>query len=68
MRSRIFWFMKRLTLWGVTWLRVLRRALIIDEAGDALIVMIRRTAKGRTTAAEALGHREVSMTKLHRSA
>ena len=27
--------------------------------------MIRRTANGRTTAAEALGHREFSMTKLY---
>jgi (2R)-sulfolactate sulfo-lyase subunit beta len=30
--------------------------------------MIRRTANGRSTAAEALGHREFSMTKLYRSA
>ncbi|MEC8760194.1 MAG: UxaA family hydrolase, partial [Pseudomonadota bacterium] len=30
--------------------------------------MIRRTANGRNTAAEALGHREFSMTKLYRSA
>ena len=33
-----------------------------------LIEMIRRTANGRNTAAEALGHREFSMTKLYRSA
>jgi (2R)-sulfolactate sulfo-lyase subunit beta len=47
---------------------VLTREQTIDQAGDALIEMIRRTANGRATAAEALGHREFSMTKLYRSA
>lgn len=47
---------------------ILRREMTIDEAGDALIDMIRRTANGRNTASEALGHREFSMTKLYRSA
>ncbi|MEM9032687.1 MAG: D-galactarate dehydratase, partial [Pseudomonadota bacterium] len=47
---------------------ILRREMTIDEAGDELIDMIRRTANGRHTAAEALGHREFSMTKLYRSA
>lgn len=47
---------------------VLTREQTIDEAGDALIDMIIRTANGRNTAAEALGHREFSMTKLYRSA
>lgn len=47
---------------------ILRREMTIDEAGDALIDMIVRTASGRNTAAEALGHREFSMTKLYRSA
>ena len=47
---------------------ILRREMTIDQAGDALIDMIRRTANGRNTAAEALGHREFSMTKLYRSA
>jgi len=47
---------------------VLTREMTIDEAGDALNDMIRRTANGRATAAEALGHREFSMTKLYRSA
>jgi (2R)-sulfolactate sulfo-lyase subunit beta len=47
---------------------ILRREMTIDEAGDALIDMIVRTANGRHTAAEALGHREFSMTKLYRSA
>jgi (2R)-sulfolactate sulfo-lyase subunit beta len=47
---------------------ILRRDLTIDEAGDELIDMCRRTANGRNTAAEALGHREFVMTKLYRSA
>ncbi|MCC1482454.1 UxaA family hydrolase [Roseibaca sp. Y0-43] len=47
---------------------VLRRDMTIDQAGDALIEMIKRTANGRLTCAEALGHREFSMTKLYRSA
>lgn len=47
---------------------VLTREQTIDQAGDALIDMIRRTANGRNTASEALGHREFSMTKLYRSA
>lgn len=47
---------------------VLTREMTIDQAGDNLIEMIKRTANGRMTAAEALGHREFSMTKLYRSA
>ena len=47
---------------------ILRRELTLDTAGDALIDMIIRTANGRLTAAEALGHREFSLTKLYRSA
>jgi (2R)-sulfolactate sulfo-lyase subunit beta len=47
---------------------VLRRDMTLDQAGDALIDMIVRTANGRLTAAESLGHREFSMTKLYRSA
>lgn len=47
---------------------ILRRDLTIPEAGDALIASILRTANGRLTAAEALGHREFVMTKLYRSA
>ena len=47
---------------------ILRRDLTIPQAGDALIESIVRTANGRLTASEALGHREFSMTKLYRSA
>src|SRR5947208_15966840 len=39
-----------------------------DYAGDQLIDVIVKTANGRLTAAEALGHREFVMTKLYRSA
>lgn len=47
---------------------ILRREQTLESAGDALIDMIVRTANGRLTAAEALGHREFSLTKLYRSA
>ena len=47
---------------------ILQGEMTIDQAGDALIDMIARTANGRLTAAEALGHREFVMTKLYRSA
>ncbi|HRD78472.1 MAG TPA: UxaA family hydrolase, partial [Hyphomicrobiaceae bacterium] len=47
---------------------ILRREMTLDAAGDTLIDMIIRTANGRLTAAEALGHREFSLTKLYRSA
>ena len=47
---------------------ILRRDMTIAEAGDALIEMILRTANGRLTAAESLGHREFVLTKLYRSA
>ena len=47
---------------------ILRGEMTVDEAGDALIDMIVRTANGRLTAAETLNHREFVMTKLYRSA
>jgi len=47
---------------------VLKRTMTIPQAGDALIENIVRTANGRLTASEALGHREFSLTKLYRSA
>jgi (2R)-sulfolactate sulfo-lyase subunit beta len=47
---------------------ILRREMTISQAGDALIEMVLRTANGRLTAAEALGHREFVLTKLYRSA
>ncbi len=47
---------------------ILRGEMDLDEAGDALIDITRRTCNGRLTAAEALKHREFVMTKLYRSA
>lgn len=47
---------------------LMRREMTMDDAGDALIDMVVRTANGRMTAAEALGHKEFVMTKLYRSA
>lgn len=47
---------------------ILRGEMNLDQAGDALITMMRRTCNGRLTAAEALKHREYVMTKLYRSA
>lgn len=47
---------------------ILRGELNFDQAGDKLIDMTIRTANGRATSAEALGHREFVMTKLYRSA
>jgi (2R)-sulfolactate sulfo-lyase subunit beta len=47
---------------------ILRGEMTVDKAGDELIEIIVRTANGRLTCAEALGHREFVMTKLYRSA
>ncbi|SEH25539.1 UxaA family hydrolase [Magnetospirillum fulvum] len=47
---------------------LLRRELSLDQAGDQLLDLTLRTANGRLTAAEALGHREFVLTKLYRSA
>jgi (2R)-sulfolactate sulfo-lyase subunit beta len=47
---------------------ILRGEMTLDQAGDLLIESIIRTANGRFTAAEALGHREYVFTKLYRSA
>jgi len=40
----------------------------VDQAGDQLLECMLRTANGRLTAAEALGHREFVMTRLYESA
>lgn len=47
---------------------LLRREINLPQAGDLLMEMLIRTINGRLTAAEALGHREFSLTKLYRSA
>jgi (2R)-sulfolactate sulfo-lyase subunit beta len=47
---------------------LLRREMNMDQAGDKLLDMMLRTANGRLTAAEALGHREFVLTRLYESA
>jgi (2R)-sulfolactate sulfo-lyase subunit beta len=47
---------------------LLTRELRLSDAADRLLELLGRTANGRLTAAEALGHREFVMTKLYRSA
>jgi (2R)-sulfolactate sulfo-lyase subunit beta len=47
---------------------LLRRELTPDQAGDKLLECMFRTANGRLTAAEALGHREFVLTRLYESA
>ncbi len=47
---------------------LLRREQTMDQAGDALIDAMFRTANGRMTCAEALGHREFVLTRLYESA
>ncbi|MBM3546808.1 MAG: D-galactarate dehydratase [Alphaproteobacteria bacterium] len=47
---------------------ILRGKMNFDKAGDALIDITMRVANGRLTCAEALGHREYTLTKLYRSA
>ncbi|CAA9418244.1 MAG: (2R)-sulfolactate sulfo-lyase subunit beta [uncultured Rubrobacteraceae bacterium] len=47
---------------------LLSREITLPEAGDLMMDHLGRTANGRVTAAEALGHREFTMTKLYRSA
>ena len=48
--------------------KILRREMNLDQAGDALIDITIKTANGRVTCAEALGHKEFVITKLYRSA
>jgi len=47
---------------------LLRKEMTPDQAGDALLEMMLRTANGRLTAAESLGHREFVLTRLYESA
>ncbi|MGI6553461.1 MAG: UxaA family hydrolase [Bacillota bacterium] len=47
---------------------ILRREMNLDQAADALLEMMIRVCNGRWTCAEALGHREFIITRLHRSA
>ncbi|MES9996884.1 UxaA family hydrolase [Desulfovibrio aminophilus] len=47
---------------------ILRGEMTLDQSGDNLLDMLRRTCNGRRTCAEVLGHREFILTKLYRSA
>lgn len=47
---------------------LLQREMTLDQAGDRLLDSMLRTANGRLTAAEALGHREFVLTRLYESA
>jgi len=47
---------------------ITRREINMDQAGDKLLECMFRTANGRLTAAEALGHREFVLTRLYESA
>jgi len=47
---------------------ITRREINMDQAGDRLLEMMFRTANGRLTAAETLGHREFVLTRLYESA
>ena len=47
---------------------ILQGTVTHEEAGERLLDLTIRTANGRFTAAEALGHREFVLTKLYRSA
>ncbi|MDI6747506.1 MAG: UxaA family hydrolase [Rhodocyclaceae bacterium] len=47
---------------------LLQRDMNLDQAGDKLLECMLRTANGRLTAAEALGHREFVLTRLYESA
>ena len=47
---------------------LLQKRMTMDDAGEALLDCILRTADGELTAAELLGHREFSLTRLYESA
>ncbi len=47
---------------------LLQREINLDQAGDKALDCMLRTANGRLTAAEALGHREFVLTRLYESA
>jgi (2R)-sulfolactate sulfo-lyase subunit beta len=47
---------------------LLQREITLDQAGDQLLESMLRTANGRLTSAEALGHREFVLTRLFESA
>jgi (2R)-sulfolactate sulfo-lyase subunit beta len=48
--------------------RIITDDMTLDEAADATEEIVVRTASGRWTAAEVLGHKEFVLTRLHRTA
>jgi len=47
---------------------ILKGEMTLEESGDNLLELLKRTCNGRITAQEALGHQEFVLTKLYRSA
>ena len=47
---------------------LLQRDINLDQAGDKLLENMMATVNGRWTSAEALGHREFVLTRIHESA
>ena len=47
---------------------ILRGEMTLDQSGDGLLEMLRKTCNGRLTAQELLGHEEFVLTKLYESA
>jgi (2R)-sulfolactate sulfo-lyase subunit beta len=47
---------------------LLSRELALDDAGEQLLELLKRTANGRLTCAETLGHQEFVLTRLYPSA
>lgn len=47
---------------------ILRGEMTLEQSGDNLLAMLRRTCDGRLTAQEVLGHEEYVLTKLYESA
>jgi (2R)-sulfolactate sulfo-lyase subunit beta len=47
---------------------ILRGELTLDQSGDGLLELLKRTCSGRLTAQELLGHEEFVLTKLYESA
>ena len=48
--------------------KIFKRVIDLNQAGDSLIDITIKTANGRITCAESLGHKEFVITKLYRSA
>ena len=47
---------------------LLQRDMTLEQAGASLLELLVRTCSGRLSATEALGHREIAMTRLFRTA